>query len=153
MVSYPYYQQVPYAPQGVYPQGQPGAYPAYAPQATAYAQPQAMMYPPQAAYPQGQPVAYPAPQAAYPQAAYAQTAPAEPSWSQGWLAYDDPGYIKGLLLGAGLAYLVTNPKVQRTVVKGAVTLWSTVQGGFEEVKEQIMDIKSEMGMSVDDAKK
>lgn len=83
----------------------------------------------------------------YPNAAYPQT-----SWTEGWLAYDNPGYIKGLLLGAALAYLVTNPKVQRAVMKGAVTLWSTVQGGFEEVKEQILDIKSEMGVDADEAK-
>jgi hypothetical protein len=27
------------------------------------------------------------------------------SWTQGWLAFNDPGYVKGLLLGAGLTYL------------------------------------------------
>ena len=34
--------------------------------------------------------------------------PAQPyqsSWNQGWLAFQDPGYLKGLLLGAGLTYL------------------------------------------------
>jgi hypothetical protein len=71
------------------------------------------------------------------------------SWTQGWLAVTDPGYVKGLLLGAALTYLMTNPKVQRAVVKGVVTLWSTVQGGVEEVKEQIQDIKAEMSMKAD----
>ena len=75
------------------------------------------------------------------------------SWTQGWFAFSDPGYLKGMLLGAGLTYLLTNPKVQRAVVKGAVTLWSAVQGGVEEVKEQIQDIKAEMSMHADDAEK
>ncbi len=73
------------------------------------------------------------------------------SWTQGWLAFNDPGYIKGLVVGAGVAYVLTNPTVQRSLVKGAVALWSAVQGGVEEVKEQIEDIKAEMSMK-DDAK-
>ena len=68
------------------------------------------------------------------------------SWTQGWVAFQEPEYIKGLVLGAGLAYLLTNPTIQKALVKGAVTLWTSVQGGFEEVKEQIQDIKSEMSM-------
>lgn len=75
------------------------------------------------------------------------------SWTQGWLAFNDPGYVKGLVLGAAAAYVLTNPKVQRALVKGAVTLWSSLQGGFEEVKEQIQDIKSEMSMKSDEATK
>jgi hypothetical protein len=75
------------------------------------------------------------------------------SWTQGWLAFNDPGYVKGLILGAGLTYLLTNPKVQKAVVKGAVTLWTSIQGGMEEVKEQIQDIKAEMSMKADDAEK
>lgn len=73
------------------------------------------------------------------------------SWTQGWFSFTDPGYIKGLILGAGLTYVLTNPKVQRALVKGAVGLWTSVQGGIEEVKEQIQDIKSEMSMKSDDA--
>lgn len=82
-----------------------------------------------------------------------QPAPYQSSWSQGWLAFQDPGYLKGVLLGAGLTYLLTNPKVQRALVKGAVTAWSAVQGGVEEVKEQIQDIKAEMSMKADNEAK
>ena len=39
--------------------------------------------------------------------------------------------------------------MQRAVVKGAVALWSSVQGSVEEVKEQIEDIKAEMSMKAD----
>lgn len=65
----------------------------------------------------------------------------------GWLAFGDHRYIKGLLLGAGIVFLATNPKVQRAAIRGAVTLWTTIQGGVEEVKEQVQDIKSELNMS------
>jgi Na+/H+-translocating membrane pyrophosphatase len=82
---------------------------------------------------------------AYPQA--------QVSWTQGWFAVTDPGYLKGALLGAAVTYLLTNPKVQRAMVKGVVTLWTTVQGGVEEVKEQIQDIKAEMSMKTDADKK
>ena len=67
-------------------------------------------------------------------------------WTSGWLDFRHPDYIKGMLVGAGVTYLATNPAVQKAIVKGAVSLWSTVQGGLEEVKEQIQDIKSEMSM-------
>lgn len=72
------------------------------------------------------------------------------SLTSGWFAFSDLGYIKGLVLGAGLAYLLTNPKVQRAIVKGSVSLLAAVQGGFEEVKEQIQDIKCEMSMKHDE---
>ncbi len=81
------------------------------------------------------------------------SAPAQTSWTQGWFAVTDPGYIKGLLLGAAATYLLTNPKVQRAMVKGVVTLWTSVQGSVEEVKEQIQDIKAEMSMKTDADKK
>lgn len=95
---------------------------------------------------QGWPAPGTASGAAFPAAPAPQ---AQASWTQGWLAFSDPGYVKGLLLGAGLAYVLTNPTVQRALVKGAVTLWTTVQGGVEEVKEQIQDIKAEMSMKHD----
>ena len=83
---------------------------------------------------------------------YTNNYPQSPATSltQGWFAVTDPGWIKGLIIGAGITYLATNPAVQRALVKGAVTAWSAVQGGFEEVKEQIQDIKSEMSMKSDD---
>lgn len=76
-------------------------------------------------------------------------APASTAWNRGWFAVTDAGYLKGLLLGAAVTYLMTNPKVQRAMVKGAVALWTSVQGGVEEVKEQIQDIKAEMSMQSD----
>ena len=88
----------------------------------------------------------------YQASAYAQQQQAanQSSWSQGWFAVKDPGYLKGALVGAAVALVVTNPTVQRAVVRGAVGLWSSIQGGFEEMKEQIQDMKSEMSMQSDD---
>lgn len=77
---------------------------------------------------------------------YSQLPGRQYSWTQGWFAYNDREYIKGFVVGAGLTFLLTNPAVQKAMVKGAVTLWTALQGGFEEVKEQIQDIKSEMSM-------
>lgn len=99
---------------------------------------------------QGHPAqqAFPVESGQYEQPYYAQPT----SLTQGWLAFNDPGYVKGLLLGAAVTFVLTNPKVQRAIVKGAVTALASVQGGFEEIKEQIQDIKSEMSIKSDDAK-
>lgn len=66
-----------------------------------------------------------------------------------WFAFTDPSYLKGLLLGAGVTLMLTNPKVQKTMVRGAVKLWSGVQYGMEEIKEQIQDIKAELSLKAD----
>ncbi len=69
--------------------------------------------------------------------------PAQPALS-GWFDFSDSCYLKGFLTGAALTFLLTNSAVQKAVVRGAVKLMSAVQGGVEEVKEQIKDIKAEM---------
>lgn len=61
-----------------------------------------------------------------------------------WFNVTDATYLKGLLLGAGVALLVTNPKVQKAVVSGAVKTWAAIQGGVEELKEQVLDAKAEL---------
>ncbi len=66
-----------------------------------------------------------------------------------WFAFTDPGYLKGLLLGAGVTLLLTNPTVQKNMVRGAVKLWSGVQYGMEEIKEQIQDMKAELSLKAD----
>lgn len=78
---------------------------------------------------------------AYPAALNAQ-APA--GGTGGWLDFSHPGYLKGLLLGAGVTLLVTSPSVQKFLIRGAVKAWSMIQGGMEEVKEQFRDVKAEM---------
>jgi hypothetical protein len=53
-------------------------------------------------------------------------------------------FMRGLLIGAAAAYLLTNEDVQRTVIKGAVKVWSTLQGGIEEAKERFRDAEAEL---------
>lgn len=52
--------------------------------------------------------------------------------------------LKGLIVGAGAAYLLTNENVQRTVLRAAVRLWTFLQGGMEEVKERLHDAEAEV---------
>lgn len=70
--------------------------------------------------------------------------PASPGGLASWYNFRHPDYIKGLLLGAGAALVLTNPAVQKAMVGGAVRLWAAVQGGIEEMKEQIEDVKAEL---------
>ncbi|NDV26096.1 YtxH domain-containing protein [Desulfovibrio sp. JC010] len=60
-----------------------------------------------------------------------------------WVNFTDSRYLKGFLVGAGVALVASNPKVQKAVVSGVVKSWSAVQGGIEEAKEKIHDIKAE----------
>ncbi|EXJ16462.1 hypothetical protein [Imhoffiella purpurea] len=53
-------------------------------------------------------------------------------------------FLKGLLIGAAVTYLVTNEQVQRTAIKGVVKTWSLLQGGVEEVKERFGDAAAEI---------
>ncbi|WP_462322492.1 hypothetical protein [Halochromatium sp.] len=56
-------------------------------------------------------------------------------------------FIKGLLIGAAAAYLLTNENVQRTAIKGVVKLWGGIQGGVEEIKERFHDAEAEIQAS------
>lgn len=53
-------------------------------------------------------------------------------------------FLKGLLIGAAAAYLITNESVQRSAIKGVVKAWSLVQGGAEELKERFHDAEAEI---------
>ena len=77
----------------------------------------------------------------------AQYQSAASSFSQNlssWFDYKNRAYLKGLLIGAGVTLVATNPTVQKAVVKGAVAVWSGIQGSVEEIKEQIEDMKAEL---------
>lgn len=52
--------------------------------------------------------------------------------------------LAGLALGAAAAYLLSNEQVQRTLIRSAVSLWTTLQGGFEEMKERVRDAEAEL---------
>ncbi len=80
---------------------------------------------------------------------YYPQAQAYPGGVSSWFAFSNSSYLKGLLLGAGVTLLLTNPTVQKTMVRGAVKLWSGVQYGMEEIKEQIQDMKAELSLKAD----
>lgn len=60
-----------------------------------------------------------------------------------WFNVRNSQYLKGALIGAGIAFLISNPKAQKALVSGAVRAWSAVQSNIEEIKEQIQDVKAE----------
>ncbi len=69
---------------------------------------------------------------------------ASPGGVQSWVNFSDGHYLRGFVIGAGVAVLLTNPKVQQAVVKGAVSLWTAAQGTVEELKEKVQDMRAEM---------
>jgi len=80
-----------------------------------------------------------APSPGYPEA------PAGPYGLQSWFDFSGPSYLKGILIGAAVTLAVTHPAVREKLVRGGVWLWTTLQGGLEEIKEQVQDVKAEMG--------
>lgn len=60
-----------------------------------------------------------------------------------WFDYKNDQWIKGAIVGAAAAVLLTNSTVQKTIAKGVLGLWGTMQSGIEEFKEQIRDIQAE----------
>ncbi|MDQ0506481.1 hypothetical protein [Xanthobacter agilis] len=52
--------------------------------------------------------------------------------------------IKGLVVGAGAAYLLTNETAQRTILRTAVQVWGFLQGSVEELKERLHDAEAEV---------
>ena len=56
----------------------------------------------------------------------------------------DAGFIKGAVIGAAVAYLLTNETVQENAIKTSVKTWSLLQGGIEEIKERFRDAEAEL---------
>lgn len=53
-------------------------------------------------------------------------------------------FLRGLLIGGAAAYLLTNERAQKAVIKAGVKVFGTLAGGVEEFKEKIMDVKAEI---------
>ncbi|MCP4114571.1 MAG: hypothetical protein GY737_04070 [Desulfobacteraceae bacterium] len=64
--------------------------------------------------------------------------------TSGWLDFSDSSYLKGFLIAAGVTLVATNPKVREKMTEGAIKTWAAVQGGVEEFKEKIQDVRAEM---------
>ncbi|WP_035075681.1 hypothetical protein [Maridesulfovibrio zosterae] len=72
---------------------------------------------------------------------------AQPSPVKSWVNVTDSRYLKGFAVGAAVAFAASNPTVQKAVVSGSVKLWTALQGGIEEAKEKLQDIKAEVNHS------
>jgi len=68
----------------------------------------------------------------------------QPAGSTGLVSSSTERFIKGVLIGAAAAYVLTNPRVQNAVIKGSVRAWDFMQGGIEEVKERFRDAEAEI---------
>lgn len=82
-------------------------------------------------------------------AGYGQAAGAAPggiNWHQHPSA---DSLIKGLAIGAGAAYLLTNETAQRTILRSAVQAWALLQNGIEELKERLQDAEAEVAAAAE----
>jgi hypothetical protein len=52
--------------------------------------------------------------------------------------------VKGVLVGAAAAYLLSNQTAQRVILRTAVQAWAAVRGGVEELKERFHDVEAEV---------
>lgn len=53
-------------------------------------------------------------------------------------------FLLGALIGAAATYVLTDEKLRGKLIKAGVGLYSTIAGGFEEMKEQVADIQAEI---------
>ena len=58
--------------------------------------------------------------------------------------FDSANFIKGALLGAVGAYLLTNENAQKNIFKGFAKTASMFQVGMEEMKERFEDAQAEL---------
>ncbi len=65
------------------------------------------------------------------------------SFLKSWFDFTDKSYLKGFALGVGAAVVVGHPKVRKALIAGAVSTWDAVSSGFEELKEQVEDVRAE----------
>lgn len=61
-----------------------------------------------------------------------------------WVDFTNPSYLKGFAVAAGVTLVATNPKVRETLINGGVKVWEYFQGGVEELKEKVQDVRAEM---------
>ncbi len=53
-------------------------------------------------------------------------------------------FVVGALLGAAAVYVLSDEKLRGMLLKAGIGLYSSVAGGFAEMKEQMADIQAEM---------
>ncbi|AII14877.1 hypothetical protein CIG2463D_1095 [Campylobacter iguaniorum] len=58
--------------------------------------------------------------------------------------FNTAGFLKGVLIGAGLTYVLTNQKASQALFKAIVKAGNLLQSGTEELKERFEDAKAEI---------
>lgn len=53
-------------------------------------------------------------------------------------------FILGALIGAAAVYVLGDEQMRGKIVKAGMRLYSGIAGGFEEIKEQMADLKAEV---------
>lgn len=53
-------------------------------------------------------------------------------------------FLLGLLIGAGAAWVLSDEEIRGKLIKSVMKVYAGVAGGFEELKEQMADIKAEV---------
>lgn len=53
-------------------------------------------------------------------------------------------FIVGALIGAAAVYVLGDEEMRAKLMKGMMKLYSGIAGGFEEMKEQMADLKAEV---------
>jgi len=59
-------------------------------------------------------------------------------------SFDTENFVKGALIGAVGAYLLTNEKAQKTIFKGIAKTTNMFQASIEEIKERFEDAQAEL---------
>jgi hypothetical protein len=53
-------------------------------------------------------------------------------------------FLMGLVLGAGAAWVLSDEALRAKMIKSGMKLYANIAGGFEELKEQMADIRAEV---------
>jgi hypothetical protein len=53
-------------------------------------------------------------------------------------------FLMGLMLGAGAAWILSDEELRGKLIKAAMKVYTGVAGGFEELKEQMADIRADV---------
>ena len=72
----------------------------------------------------------------------------DPAYLQGLSAYLPPQhteqFLLGLLIGAGATWVLSDEKMRAKLIRSAMKIYSSLADGFEEMKEQMSDIRAEV---------
>lgn len=66
------------------------------------------------------------------------------AWGTGWFDFRNEAFVKGLMVGALGAVILSNPTVQKKTMQAMASLWALMQGGVEELKERFQDVEAEL---------